>query len=93
MQLLTGACFGPDAGPRMMSTLEAFAVEPTAGGASRARRGRIVQQRRRRSTSFNGDDERARKEMERYLAHPLGEEQMAAMRERIMPRLANGVKL
>ena len=35
----------------------------------------------------NGDDERARKEMERYLStHPLNEERIAAMRERV-PRL------
>ena len=85
MRLLTGACFDPDAGPRMMSTLEAFAVErrrlteresATRDGSA----GKSVMR-------VNGDDEHARKEMERYLStHPLNEERIAAMRERA-PRL------
>ena len=89
MRLLAGACFDPDAGPRMMSTLEAFAVEQrrlAERESSSTRDGSFRVQRR--STSFNGDDEKARKEMERYLStHPLNEERIAAMRERIMPRL------
>ena len=90
MRLLTGACFDPDAGPRMMSTLEAFAVEQRrlAERESSSTRDGSFNGVQRRSTSFNGDDERARKEMERYLStHPLNEERIAAMRERIMPRL------
>ena len=90
MRLLTGACFDPDAGPRMMSTLEAFAVEQQrlAERESSSTRDGSFNGVQRRSTSFNGDDERARKEMERYLStHPLNEERIAAMRERIMPRL------
>ena len=89
MRLLTGACFDPDAGPRMMSTLEAFAVEQRrlAERESSSTRDGSFNGVQRRSTSFNGDDERARKEMERYLStHPLNEERIAAMRERI-PRL------
>ena len=90
MRLLAGACFDPDAGPRMMSTLEAFAVEQRrlAERESSSTRDGSFNGVQRRSTSFNGDDERARKEMERYLStHPLNEERIAAMRERIMPRL------
>ena len=90
MSLLAGACFDPDAGPRMMSTLEAFAVEQRrlAERESSSTRDGSFNGVQRRSTSFNGDDERARKEMERYLStHPLNEERIAAMRERIMPRL------
>lgn len=74
----------------MMSTLEAFAVEQRrlAERESSSTRDGSFNGVQRRSTSFNGDDERARKEMERYLStHPLNEERIAAMRERIMPRL------
>ena len=87
MRLLTGACFDPDAGPRMMSTLEAFASEErrrlTERESATMRDGSASSSVMR----VNGDDER-RKEMERYLStHPLNEERIAAMRERIMPRL------
>ncbi len=87
VSLLTGACFDPDAGPRMMSTLEAFASEErrrlteresatTRGGSASS--SSVI--------GVNGEDER-RKEMERYLStHPLNEERIAAMRERA-PRL------
>lgn len=92
MRLLAGACFDPDAGPRMMSTLEAFAVEQRRRLAEResssTRDGSETAGNGRRRMRLNGDDERARKEMERYLStHPLNEERIAAMRERIMPRL------
>lgn len=88
MRLLAGACFDPDAGPRMMSTLEAFASEerrrltdPTESVTTRDGSAEKSVMR------VNGDDEKARKEMERYLStHPLNEERIAAMRERI-PRL------
>lgn len=87
MSLLTGACFDPDAGPRMMSTLEAFASEErrrtTDPTESTTRDGSAEKSVMR----VNGDEELARKEMERYLStHPLNEERIAAMRS-LAPRL------
>lgn len=87
MSLLAGACFDPDAGPRMMSTLEAFASEErrrlTERESATMRDGSASSSVMR----VNGDDDERRKEMERYLStHPLNEERIAAMRER-MPRL------
>ena len=89
MRLLAGACFDPDAGPRMMSTLEAFASEErrrlTERESATMRDGSASSSSVMR---VNGDDDERRKEMERYLStHPLNEERIAAMRERIMPRL------
>ena len=88
MSLLAGACFDPDAGPRMMSTLEAFASEErrrlTERESATMRDGSASSSSVMR---VNGDDDERRKEMERYLStHPLNEERIAAMRERV-PRL------
>jgi predicted Zn-dependent protease len=87
MRLLTGACFDPNAGPRMMKTLEAFTDEyrrmMEEKDGSRGMDGSVSMMRT--------DDETQRKEVERYLStHPLNEERIAAMRERT-PRLFDSV--
>ena len=87
MRLLTGACFDPNAGPRMMKTLEAFSDEyrrmTEEKDGSRGTDGSVSMMRT--------DDETQRKEVERYLStHPLNEERIAAMRERT-PRLFDSV--
>ena len=87
MRLLTGACFDPNAGPRMMKTLETFSDEyrrmTEEKDGSRGMDGSVSMMRT--------DDETQRKEVERYLStHPLNEERIEAMRERT-PRLFDSV--